>query len=265
MAFDLNSIRRGISLSPPRMVVYGTHGVGKTSLAAGSNSPILLPFEDGEGLIDIPRFPLITAYDQLMGAIGTLVADQHDFKTAIIDTVDWMEPVVWAETCRRNKWADIETPGFGKGYLAADDVWREVLAGLDALRGHGMMVIVLAHSEVKNFADPTTENYDRHQIKLQKRSWGLIQEWADVVAFLNFRTVVEKSDAGFSKKVAKGKGFGERILYLEERPAYYAKNRYRLPPEINLPQDNPNGMYQAFEAAFSNAVAKATAPATQEQ
>lgn len=257
MAFDLTKVQRGISLTPPRVVVYGTHGVGKTSFAAGATAPFMLQFEDGEGLIDIPR-QRIENYTMLMEVIGALVADAHDFQTAVIDTADWMEPIIQAETCRVHGWADIEAPGFGKGYIACDDTWRETLAGFDALRSRGMQVIVLAHSEVKNFADPTSDNYDRHQIKLQKRAWGLVQEWADVVAFLNFKTVVEKSDAGFNKKVAKGKGFGERVLYLEERPAYYAKNRYRLPPEINLPQDDPAGMYRAFEAALSNSVAKAT-------
>lgn len=258
MAFNLASIRRGVQLAPPRMVVYGTHGVGKTSFAAGAPSPILLPFEDGEGLIDIPRFDLITSYDGLMEAIGTLVGEDHEFQTAIIDTADWMEPVIQAQTCAVNKWGSIEDPGFGKGYLACDDQWREVLSGFDALRQKGMQVIVLAHSEVKNFADPTSDNYDRHQIKLQKRAWGIVQEWADIVGFLNFKTVVEKSDAGFNKKVAKGKGFGERVLYLEERPAYYAKNRYRLPPEISMPQDDPSGMYSAFSAALNQAVDSAT-------
>lgn len=258
MAFDLSNIRRGISLTPPRMVVYGSMGVGKTSFAAGAPSPILLPLEDGEGLIDVPRFDLITSYSQLMEAMGTVISEKHDFQTAVIDTIDWMEPLVWAEACRRNNWSSIEDPGFGKGYLEADTVWREVLSGFDAMRARGMLVIVLAHSEIKNFADPTTENYDRHQIKLQKRSWALIQEWADIVAYLGFKVVIEKNDAGFNKKIAKGKGFGERVLHLEERPAYYAKNRYSLPPEISLPLDNAAGMYQAFSAALSNAVAKAT-------
>lgn len=255
MAFDLTKVRRGVHLTPPRMTVYGTHGVGKTSFAAGAPNPLLLQFEDGEGLIDIAREP-VKDYGKLMEVIGALVSEQHQFETVVGDTIDWLEPMVWEEACRRNGWHDIETPGFGKGYLAADDVWREVLSGFDALRDRGMQVILLAHSEVKNFADPTVENYDRHQIKLQKRSWGLVQEWSDIVAFLNFRVVVEKTDAGFNKKIAKGKGFGERILYTEERPAYYAKNRYRLPPEIEMPANNPDGMYQAFAAALNNSVAE---------
>ena len=257
MAFNLASIRRGVQIAPPRIIIYGTHGVGKTSFGAGADSPILLPFEEGEGLIDIPRFPLIGSYADLMGAIGSLVSEQHDFKTAIIDTIDWMEPVVLAETCRTGGWKSIEDPGFGKGWQAADGTWREVLGGFDALRERGMQVIVLAHSEIKNYADPATDNYDRHQLKLQKRAWGILQEWADVVGFLSFRTVIEKSASGFGKQVAKGKGFGERVLYLEERPAYYAKNRYRLPPEIKMPQDDPSGMYKAFAAALNQSVAQA--------
>lgn len=256
MAFDLTKVRRGVSVTPPRMTLYGTHGVGKTSFAAGAPEPIFLQFEDGEGLLSAAR-QRIDSYDLLMDVIGSLVGEQHDFQTAVVDTLDWAEPIVWSETCRRNNWKDIEVPGFGKGYLAADEVWREVLSGFDALRDRGMQVILLAHSEVKNFADPTVDNYDRHQIKLQKRSWGLVQEWSDIVGFLNFRVIVEKSASGFNKQVAKGKGFGERILYLEERPAYYAKNRYGLPPEIEMPADNAGGMYPAFMAAFSNSVAKA--------
>lgn len=257
MAFDLSKVRRGVAVSPPRMTLYGTHGVGKTSFGAGAPTPIFLQFEDGEGLLSAAR-QRIDSYEMLMSVIGALVNDQHEFETAVVDTLDWAEPVIWAETCRRNNWPDIEAPGFGKGYLAADDVWREVLSGFDALRDRGMQVILLAHSEVKNFADPTVDNYDRHQIKLQKRSWGLVQEWSDIVGFLNFRVVVEKTTSGFNKQVAKGKGFGERILYLEERPAYYAKNRYRLPPEIEMPADNPDGMYQAFAAAFNDSVTRVT-------
>ena len=31
MAFDLSSIHRGFSSAPPRVVVYGDHGVGKST------------------------------------------------------------------------------------------------------------------------------------------------------------------------------------------------------------------------------------------
>ena len=243
MAFNLSTIRRGVVHTPPRVVVYGPHGVGKTTFAACAPSPILMQTEDGEGIIDVPRWGLLRTYADIMEAFGTLINERHEFATAAIDTMDWLEPIVHAETCARNKWSDIEAPGFGKGYLAADDVWREVFAGLDAMRAKGMAVILLAHSEVKQFNDPVNDPFDRYQIKLQKRGASLMQEWADAVLFATYKTYTEKTDAGFRKTVTKGKGHGERVLYTEERPAFYAKNRYGLPPEIEL-------SYQAFSQAM---------------
>lgn len=245
MAINLQSIQRQPKVGAPRLVVYGPHGVGKTTFLAGAPSPILLPFEDGMGTLQIPAFPILTDWVGTLEALDLLGAEEHEFKTVGIDSLDWLEPIVWAETSRRHGWADIETPGFGKGYLAAEDVWRELYTRLSALRDYkGMQVVLLAHTEIKKFNDPTSEPYDRYQIKLQPRASALAQEWADAVLFANYRTYTATADAGFNKKVTRGVGTGERVLFTEERPSHYAKNRYALPAE--LPLD-----YQAFSAALS--------------
>lgn len=239
MAFDLNSIRRGPRIGPPRIIVYGPHGVGKTTFGSQAPSPILLPLEDGQGVLDIPSFDLIKDYSELTEAIGTLYSGDHSFQTAVVDSLDWLEPIIWKETCRRNDWSDIEQPGYGKGYTAADHVWREFFAGLVALRdAKGMAIILLSHCEIKKFNDPNSDPYDRYQIKLHSRASALAQEWADAVLFANFKSYTEKSDAGFKKTVVRGKGLGERALFTEERPAYLAKNRYSLPHEIDFTQQN---------------------------
>jgi hypothetical protein len=59
------------------------------------------------------------SYGDIMDAIGVLYNDEHDFKTVVLDSADWAEPMVWAETARINGWKDIETPGYGRGYVAA--------------------------------------------------------------------------------------------------------------------------------------------------
>lgn len=244
MAFNLASITRDPLLAPPRTVVYGPHGVGKTTFGAQAPAPILLPFEDGVGRLDVARFPLIRSWAETQEALASLYTEAHDYATVLIDTLDWLEPLVWAETCVRNKWPDIEHPGFGKGYVAAAVVWREFFAGLSALRDErGMSVILLAHTEIKQFHDPSADPYDRYQIKLQKSAAALAQEWADCVLFANFKTYTQKSDSGFNKKTTRGVGVGERVLYTEERPAFYAKNRYALPPELPF-------SYAAFSAAM---------------
>ena len=251
MAINLASIQHQPKVGPPRLVVYGTHGIGKTTFVAGAPSPILLPYEDGLGTLSLPAFPIIKTWAETIEALTSLASEEHQFRTVGVDSLDWLEPIIWTETSARNGWKDIETPGFGKGYLAAIDVWREFFDALAYLRDvKGMQVILLAHTEIKRFDDPASEPYDRYQIKLQPRASAIVQEWADAVMFANYKTFTAQADAGFNKKVTRGIGNGERVLHTEERPSHYAKNRYGLPPELPLE-------YQAFQSALFPAPAAA--------
>ena len=81
----------------------------------------------------MPHFPIAKSWDDVIQAIGALYSEDHAFKTLVFDSVDHFEPMVWAETCRRNGWASIEAARYGKGYVAASDVWREFLDVLNAL------------------------------------------------------------------------------------------------------------------------------------
>ncbi|UAB76987.1 ATP-binding protein [Erythrobacter sp. SCSIO 43205] len=236
MAISLASLNRIDAPKPPRIVLYGPHGVGKNTFAANAPNPVLIDLEDGHPSdMPIDAFPKAQTFGEVMEAFGALYTEDHDFETLIIDSLDWLEPLVWAETCSRNSWADIEQPGYGKGFLAALDVWREYLDAINGLRNDkGMAVIQTAHAQITRFDSPETEPYDRYGIKLQKRASELVQEHADMVLFANFKVNTTKTDAGFNKKVTRGVGSGQRVIYTEERPAFLAKNRHRLPPELDL-------------------------------
>lgn len=251
MAISLASLNRLDSPKPPRIIIYGTHGIGKNTFIAGAPAPVLINVEDGHpSASPIDSFPRARSFGDVMGAIEALFNEPHDFQTVGIDSLDWIEPLVWAETCRRQKWDSIESPGYGKGYIEASNVWREYLDGINALRDErGMAVIQTAHAEIKRFESPETEPYDRYQIKLQARAAALVEEHADIVLFANYKVSVTKTDAGFNKKVARGIGAGTRVMYTEERPAFRAKNRHNLPPELPL----------SF-VALTDAMAAASAP-----
>lgn len=249
MAISLASISRDPIIAPPRVVLYAPHGVGKTTWGAGAYAPILLPLEDGRGTLDVPAFPLLKSWQEVTEALGALVNEEHQYSTVLVDSLDWLEPLIWAETCARHKQPDIESFGYGKGFLHACDVWREFFAALKVLREtKNMAVVMLAHTEIKQFADPNSEPYDRYQIKLQARASALVEEWADCVLFANYRTYISKADAGFNKKIARGVGTGERVLYTEERPGFRAKNRYSLPAELPMPKV---GGWQVFMDALT--------------
>ena len=244
MAISLASLQTSSTLRPPRILMHGVHGVGKTTFAAGADAPVVIMTEDGLGTLKVPHFPLATSYADVVEALDALLNEEHAYSTVVIDSVDWLEPLVWAETCRRNGWASIEAPGFGKGYAEALTVWREYLDRLNTLRDRrGMAVVQIAHTDIKRFDSPEHEPYDRYVIKLQARAAALLQEHCDVVLFANYRMSIAKADVGFNKKVARALGSGERVLHTAERPAFLAKNRYGLPD--TLPLD-----WKAFVAAM---------------
>ena len=52
-----------------------------------------------------------------MEALTSLLDDDHDFETVVLDSLDWLENLVWEKTCQRLKVASIEEPGYGRGYV----------------------------------------------------------------------------------------------------------------------------------------------------
>jgi hypothetical protein len=235
MAISLASLRSSTSLSPPRLLLYGVAGVGKTEFAAASPRPVILQTEDGLGRIEATTFGLLRSFDEIMEALGALYTEPHDFETLVVDSLDWLEPLVWQHTARTHNQPDIESFGYGKGYLAALDTWRSFLDGVNALRDErGMGVILIAHAEIKRFDSPETEPYDRYQPKLHRSASALVQEHVDAVLFANYRVSTLKSDVGFNKKVVRGVSGGDRLLHTAERPAFLAKNRFGLAETLPL-------------------------------
>jgi hypothetical protein len=239
MAISLSSVTRTSRPKPDRIVYYATHGLGKTSLAAGAPNPIFIQTEDGLGALDAPTFGLMRSYSDVMEAIGELYTQEHEFQTVAIDSADWLEPMVWSEACRMNGWESIETPGYGRGYAAALDVWRSVLDGLNALRDErNMTVITLAHAEIRKIEPPDSDSYDRYQPKLHKGASALIQENADSIFFGQYRLSLIKENPKDKNSRSRAVGGGQRVIYTTERPSHLAKNRWRMPDQISLP-DNP--------------------------
>ena len=231
---NLSQVSKGGTLKPPRVLVYGPAGVGKTTFAAGARNPICLPIEDGLGKIAIDAFPTPGSYQDVRASLDALINEDHDYKTIIVDSLDWLEPMMWKHTCEANSWTTIEQPGFGKGYVEALRYWREFLDRLNYLRdAKSMTTILIGHSEIKPFQAPDSEAYDRYIIKLQKAASALVSEHCDVIGFAQFKSSTVKSEER-GRTRTRAVGSGERVLYTEERPAYLAKNRYGLPPAMEL-------------------------------
>lgn len=231
----LEQVQRGRVAAPRRTLLYGTHGIGKSTFGAMAASPIFVQTEDGLGGIDCERFPLAAGYGDVLAALGALYAEPHEYRTLVLDSLDWLERLIWADVCAKRGVESIEDIGYGKGYVFALTNWREILAGLDALRNErGMEIVLIAHAQIERFANPETDTYDRYSPRLQKLASALVQEWCDEVLFATYRIHTKVTNEGFDRKRVQGVGTGERILRTTERPAHVAKNRLGLPEEIPL-------------------------------
>lgn len=237
----METIHSGPRRVPPRILIYGLEGIGKSTTAAQAPRPIFVPTEDGLDQIDCRSFPLARSYRDILTALTALRAEKHDFETVALDSLDWLERLIWDEVCREFGVRSIEKAdgGYAKGYTHALAQWREVLGLLDALRAERhMAVLLLAHAKVEKFEDPESSAYDRYSPRLHKHAAALVVEWADAVLFATRKYRTQSEDAGFNRTrtiaVPLGAEGGERILRTVGGPSCVAKNRFSLPAELPL-------------------------------
>jgi len=228
---SLANIRKKAKQKPPRIVLYGGAGISKTFFAASMNKPIFVLTEDGMGKIEADHFPLSESFEDVLKNLQSLIDNENDYKTLVVDSLDWLEPLIWDKACQDNNFKSIESVGYGKGYVEALKYWRIYLNLLNELREKGYTIMQIAHNQIKRFESPEIEAYDRHELKLHRKAADLILEHSDCCFFANFKlgTVQVKGKGGNMTTKAVS---GERILYTVEKPAYLAKNRYALPESL---------------------------------
>ena len=237
----LKQIHKGKRHSPPRIVIYGIEGIGKSTMASHSPNPIFVQTEDGLDQIECESFPLAKHFNEVTDYLSALMTEQHSYQSLVIDSLDWLERLIWDKLCEDYGVSSIEKVdgGYGKGYTHALTLWRRILNLLDDLRNkRGMCIILLAHAKIEKFEDPEHSAYDRYSPRLHKHANALVTEWADAVLFATRKIITQSEDAGFNRTrttaAGLGKDGGERILRCLGSPACVAKNRYNLPAELPL-------------------------------
>lgn len=231
----LEQVRSGRRPSPRRVLLYGTQGIGKSTFAACAQKPVFIQTEDGLGEIDCDKFPLATRFDQVMKSLEALYIDEHQYRTVVIDSLDWLERLIWEEVCQEKTVGSIEDIGYAKGYVFSLTYWKTFLEGLSALRSDkGMTVVLIAHARIERFDNPETDPYDRYTPRLHRLASQMIMEWCDEVLFASYKVHTKQTKEGFDRTRTQGIGTGERVIRTVERPAHVAKNRLNLPDELPL-------------------------------
>lgn len=163
-----------------------------------------------------------------------LAEKEHDYKTVVIDSADWLERLIWSMVCEASGKKFITDFAYGKGYGEAAKRFENYLRDLEKCRARGMHIVIVAHAQVARFESPDTESYDRYTPKLHRDTSAMLQEWADEVLFATYEVFTAKSEEGFGRTRAIAVGDGRRILKTTEKPSHNAKNRLGLPDEMSL-------------------------------
>ena len=240
---SLAAVHKPRSAEAWRGMLYSPEGLGKTTFGAAAPSPIFIAPESGfpRG-VDANLFPQPRHWNELYDAIRELLEGQHPFRTLVIDTLDWLQPLLFAYICERAEVDSIEKVegGYGRGYDKAVTETVNLLGRLEMLRQRrNMNILILGHAEITTFKNPSGSDYDRWEPKLQKKISAKVREWSDWVLFGNFEIATV---SGGKKKTAEkeltdkakviNSASGVRMLYTSLQPLYYAKNRYGMPLKL---------------------------------
>ncbi|RLE37773.1 hypothetical protein DRJ17_05860 [Candidatus Woesearchaeota archaeon] len=136
MAISLETLKKS-SPMPPRDLIFGVAGIGKSTLASLMPAPVFLATEDGlSGLPGVDHWE-VRSYRDAVEAITALHED-HPFRTLVFDTVSAFEPMLHRRLLELWGVDSIDKVGAsGGGYykwrMEALPLWQEILDGLDSL------------------------------------------------------------------------------------------------------------------------------------
>ncbi len=228
---------------PPKVLIYGTNGIGKSTFAASAPNPIFVQTEDGLATIGVDRFPLSTASSEVEAHLSTLLVAEHKYHTVVIDSVDWLENIILSEICQKNGWSDLSKSPYASYRKMEPVYWDRIIKLLDDLnKRRRMAVVLIAHAGINRFEDPETESYDMYAPRLEPKVMEKLCEWVDAIGFAVYEKNIRVADKTFNseRKIAqpvKGAGSGQsgrRILRFSETPACKAKNRYGITGSLDL-------------------------------
>lgn len=236
-------ITKGKQNTPYAVVIYGQEGVGKSSLAAQFPKPLFLDVEGSTARMDVDRLPVPATWSEVLQMINRMtISPPEGYQTLVIDSWDWLLSLLTAHVITlappdRNGEKTLDGFGYGRGYDRQAEYVAQFFNSLNDLRAKtGWHVVLVAHAVIRKFELPEEQGtYDRWELKIEQRPkqgnnpLSQTKEWADLLLFCRFKTLVSATTTGKSKACGQ-----RRVMNTQHNAAWDAKNRDGLPDELPL-------------------------------
>ena len=251
-------ITKGKIATAIKTVIYGPEGIGKSTFAAQFPDPVFIDTEGSTVHMDVKRLPRPDLWVELLNEVEYVRQNPGCCKTLVLDTADWAETLCSEYICARDQKTGIEDYGYGKGYRFLFEEFGRLLNALEQVREKGVNVVICCHATMRKFEQPDELGaYDRWSLKLtdspKASIAGAVKEWADMVLFANYKTIVVNVDG---KGAAKGKNKvqgGKRVMYTAHHSCWDAKNRFGLPEEAEFSYEVVRGVIEGGAAGVGGA------------
>lgn len=240
-------IIRKKTVNAPKVLIYGTAGIGKSTLASKFKNPIFLDIEGGLNYMDVARTPVIKSAEEFDRYIielakATKEGNKKEFDTVVIDSVDWLvrkysEQIAGVgynekgdrvtsqkeltETLSKNLMD--ANGGFGKAKEHLENYIRsKLLPNLQLLNSLGYGIVLIAHAYSVSLLAEDGMEAERIAPKIDPPTIGkkpiaapAFEEWVDSILYVK-------------------KSAGDRVIQVESDDFALAKNRIGLTGEYKL-------------------------------
>ncbi len=213
----LDNVTKGPIARKRRTLLYGVHGIGKTTWASKWDNPVFITLEDGSNDLDVTRTQLLTTARDCVSAIKEVI--ESDYGTLVLDSIDWLEKLIEKDLRSENF-----NTAFGQGMVEVARRISAVLTLLDKAVQSGKHVVLIGHSHVRAVTQPDGTSWSRYEPKLTKHSCAVVSEWCDEMLFANTVVATQVKTVGM-KQVSVGHETGERRLFTVGTPQFEAKHR----------------------------------------
>lgn len=218
-------ITKGKLKQPWFCCLYGTPGIGKTTLAAQAPKPLFVDFEDGTNHIEVDRI-------HAEGTISEAIKEAYDsegYETLVIDSLSSLEQKHQTEMCQAKGWPSIDHLDYSQGLKQWRQAFLEYIDKISSkFRAKGMNVLIIAHSKDKEMTDPVSQaKYNKLVIDAEKEISGKLIGKLDGCFLLKHEMAVTKK---------KAIGDGSRLVYTKDEPQYMAKTRWAIEDPVEPSQ-----------------------------